>query len=198
MQPVGETLGLAHHRPLLGVAKARLVATCETLGLTFVRDPFNMDTRFARARLRRLMPLLAGEGLTAERLARLARRMGEIAAMVEGQARAALDEAWRHAGPDAIAVLAFKALATAATPVRQRALAIVIEEATGKGPALDNRPVRLERLEALDGALMEAAGRNAAARRTLGGLVMTLDTGGLLTIRRERPRSGATNRSRHR
>ncbi len=48
-------------RPFLGMPKARLVATCEAQGWPFVRDPSNADPRFGRARLRRLLPLLAEE-----------------------------------------------------------------------------------------------------------------------------------------
>eukprot|EP01035_Chromulina_nebulosa_P040252 gene40251-54433_t len=58
-------------RPLLGVSKARLIATAQARGLSFVEDPSNGDPRFARARWRALMPLLAAEGLDAERLSLL-------------------------------------------------------------------------------------------------------------------------------
>jgi tRNA(Ile)-lysidine synthase len=197
MRPIGETLGLPHHRPLLGVAKARLVATCEALGLAFASDPSNIDPRFARARFRDIAPLLAGEGLTPARLARLARRMAELADMVEDAARAALDEATRPASPGQAAALAFSPLAALAAPARRRALAIVIERAmAAAGSALaSERPVRLERLEALESTLMAAFGTKAAARRTLSGFMLTLGADGLLTLRKESPRASATNRS---
>ncbi len=77
--------GLTMVRPLLDQPKARLVATLRALGQDWVEDPTNADRRFARPRLRSLMPALAGEGMTAERLAETARRMRRV--------RAALDQA---------------------------------------------------------------------------------------------------------
>jgi tRNA(Ile)-lysidine synthase len=65
-------------RPLLGVAKARLIATLKAAKVAYVIDPSNLDPRFTRPRFRALMPLLAREGLTAEGLARLARRADRL------------------------------------------------------------------------------------------------------------------------
>jgi tRNA(Ile)-lysidine synthase len=62
-------------RPLLEVPKARLVATCQAFGVTPVDDPSNRDPRFARTRMRALLPLLAAEGLGAAGFGRLARRV---------------------------------------------------------------------------------------------------------------------------
>jgi tRNA(Ile)-lysidine synthase len=62
-------------RPLLKVPKGRLIATLQEAGISYAEDPSNVDPRFARSRLRRLMPALADEGLTAQCLARLARRV---------------------------------------------------------------------------------------------------------------------------
>ena len=73
-------------RPLLGFAKAQLVAFCEARGLAYVRDPSNENLRFARARLRRL---IADEGLDAPALARLARRASVVEAALAAQTQAA-------------------------------------------------------------------------------------------------------------
>jgi tRNA(Ile)-lysidine synthase len=62
-------------RPLLGLPKARLIATLHEAGIAYADDPSNVDPRFTRARIRKLMPALASEGLTAQRLVRLARRV---------------------------------------------------------------------------------------------------------------------------
>jgi tRNA(Ile)-lysidine synthase len=62
-------------RPLLDVPKARLIVTLNEAGIPYAEDPSNADPRFTRARLRRLMPALAQEGLTPRCLARLARRV---------------------------------------------------------------------------------------------------------------------------
>src|SRR5690606_3498551 len=66
--------GICHVRPLLEWPKASLLTLCREQGWAFVGDPSNEDARFARVRWRRIMPLLAEEGLTAERLARLGER----------------------------------------------------------------------------------------------------------------------------
>lgn len=72
-------------RPLLGVPRARLEASCRAAGLDWVEDPSNADPRFARARLR----ALGGAG-GAEAAARAfaARRAREETALAERAARA--------------------------------------------------------------------------------------------------------------
>jgi tRNA(Ile)-lysidine synthase len=78
----GEALVL---RPLLGVPRAALEATCRAAGLDWVEDPSNADPRFARARLR-----AAGGagGLEAAARAFAARRAREEAALAARAARA--------------------------------------------------------------------------------------------------------------
>ncbi|WAC28935.1 tRNA lysidine(34) synthetase TilS [Ancylobacter sp. SL191] len=76
-------------RPLLGCPKAALVALCRQAGLPFVEDPSNHNPRFARARLRALMPALAAEGLDAARLDRLAARLRRADAALEAATDAA-------------------------------------------------------------------------------------------------------------
>jgi tRNA(Ile)-lysidine synthase len=75
----GEAAGRSRHvmlvRPLLDMPKARLIATLQEAGIDYADDPSNADPRFTRARLRKLMPALAEEGLTSQCLFRLARRV---------------------------------------------------------------------------------------------------------------------------
>ena len=52
-------------RPFLDIAKSRLIATLKAAKIPFADDPTNRDPRFTRARLRGLLPVLAGEGLDA-------------------------------------------------------------------------------------------------------------------------------------
>ena len=70
-------------RPLLTIAKERLAATCAMSGLPFVSDPSNQSQKFARGRLRRVLPLLAEEGLTVERLQDLGARAAEAGAALD-------------------------------------------------------------------------------------------------------------------
>ena len=63
--PVGADTAIFLVRPLLSVSKARLLATLKAAGIDHSEDPSNQDPRFARPRLRALMPHLAREGLDA-------------------------------------------------------------------------------------------------------------------------------------
>jgi tRNA(Ile)-lysidine synthase len=77
-------------RPLLAIRKADLVAVCDAAGIAFVEDPSNRNPRFARVRLRALMPALEAEGLDAPRLSRLAARVARAEAALEAHVEAAI------------------------------------------------------------------------------------------------------------
>ncbi|MCW5697773.1 MAG: tRNA lysidine(34) synthetase TilS, partial [Bauldia sp.] len=62
--------GVVLFRPFLAVPSSRLAATAAAAGLTPADDETNRNPRFARARLRKAMPALAAEGVTAAGLAR--------------------------------------------------------------------------------------------------------------------------------
>lgn len=66
--------GIQIVRPLLGLDPAALRAVVDAAGLAPVVDPSNADTGYERVRWRQMLPLLAGLGLTAERLAHFALR----------------------------------------------------------------------------------------------------------------------------
>ncbi|MEI6985634.1 MAG: tRNA lysidine(34) synthetase TilS [Rhodospirillaceae bacterium] len=85
MAALRETKELRLLRPLLDQPKARLAATCESFGQSWLTDPSNHSLRFARGRLRAADDALAGLGLNAGGLAATARRLGQV--------RAALDDA---------------------------------------------------------------------------------------------------------
>src|SRR5262249_50508632 len=101
--PQDENGDIALIRPLLDIPKARLVATLARAGVAFAEDPSNRDPRFTRARMRDVMPALAGEGLDARRLALLARRMRRAEAAIEtavdAAATAVCAAPWSNRGP---------------------------------------------------------------------------------------------------
>lgn len=93
MQPVTSAYGLKLLRPFLTVPKARLTATCQAAGVPYVIDPSNLSPRFARGRLRGIMPLLADEGLTVARLADLGERASAAQQALDHYA----DQLWQAA-----------------------------------------------------------------------------------------------------
>ena len=165
--------GITHLRPFLDVPKSRLVATCRAGGWRFVEDPANADPRFARARLRILMPALAGEGLDARRLATLARRMGEAEAALGAAAERAVADA---VGPDG--AIAMRRLLAEPVAVRVRALGLLLQAIDRSEPAQQ----RLDRLEGLCAALSAAAAAGRPLRRTLAGVLVAFDGTGRLVL----------------
>ena len=151
-------------RPFLDVPRARLAATAAAAGLEPVDDPMNRDPRFARARVRRVMPLLAAAGLDAALIARSAARLGEAAVAIDAAASALIGAA---VTTDAMAVARLDPAAFAAAPeaVRQRALVRVLLAVGG-----DDYPPRRERGQRLATAL--AAHRAGRFKRTLAGTVI--------------------------
>lgn len=166
--------GLTLFRPFLGLPSERLAATVWAAGLRPAEDETNRDARFARGRLRAVMPLLAAEGLSAEGLARTAARLGRANDALDHYAVRLLADA---VSVDRLATARLDRPAFAAAPleVRLRVLARVLL-AVGGG----DRPPGGERLEDLAAAIA-APGR---ARRTLAGVVASVDSGSV-TFHRE-------------
>jgi tRNA(Ile)-lysidine synthase len=163
-------------RPLLPVPKSRLIATLAACGIPFADDPSNRDPRFTRPRLRELMPLLAAEGLTAQRLALLAERVTRTEIVLYDVLNAALMRLapgpWPEKGPVSVDSSAFADLPA---EIALRLLGRLIEWTGSEGP------VELGKLEALfaslEGPITDVlltpltAGR---FRRTLAGAMVTL------------------------
>jgi tRNA(Ile)-lysidine synthase len=150
-------------RPLLTVPRDRLRATAASFGVAVVADPMNEDPAFQRVRLRAARDLLAGEGLTTERLAataeRLARARAALATMVAGLLARAV-----RIDPLGFAMLDAAALGSAPEESRLRALAAVL--ATVGGAPYPPRFESLERLyRDLPGGL--AGGRTLAGCRLM-------------------------------
>ena len=186
--PVPEGHGVLLIRPLLEVPKVRLIATLEAAKIAYAVDPSNSDPRFARPRLRALLPLLAREGLTAERLGRLARRVERVEdtlLKVLNQAQIALCPGpWPEGEPISVDPAAFLGLPR---EIGLRLLQRMINRVGNEGP------VELGQLESLY-ADLRAAGEpiwmGAApgrVRRTLAGGLVTL-SGTKLTVERAPPR----------
>jgi tRNA(Ile)-lysidine synthase len=168
-------------RPLLDIPKARLVATLKAARIPFAEDPSNRNVRFARSRIRELMPALAQEGLTAARLSLFARRMSRANAAIERAVDAAYIKLQSVFGPGP---LVFDAAAFGRAP-EEIALRVLGRAIARRG---DEGPVELGKLEALYREIAAQLGTNSPRlRRTLAGALITLE-GGSLRVDREPPR----------
>jgi tRNA(Ile)-lysidine synthase len=183
MRPAVQRGRIVHARPLLGVRKSRLIATCRANGWRYVEDPTNRDPRFARTRWRGLAALLEAEGLTPERLTRLAERLARQEAALDAVARQAEAEARREGGPANGRVYDAAVLLRQPEEIFCRILVFAIEAiaTTSEEPVR----IRLERLESFGTHLRQALLAGVAFHRTLAGALVSTRSAGLVRIARE-------------
>lgn len=174
--------GIRHVRPLLDLPKSALLESCMAQSWGFVLDPSNADERYARVRWRKLMPLLAEEGLTAERLARLAERAAQADEALDIKAREALARGEPQLGGEA---LSFKAEILAGEPF-EIALRVLEQALDQVGLGLENK--RLHRLEACMERLQRAVEAGEALSLTVAGALVRLDRSGRVSVGPEPPR----------
>ena len=174
MAAVVETPDARYLRPLLATPKARLYATLEASGQPWVEDPSNRDVVFARGRLRALMPVLADEGVTAERLSRMAAALGRARGVVDTAVAALLADAVAP-HPAGFCRLDPVRYAGAPAEIARRALARIVQCVGGGEYAPGS-----DRLERLHGALAEGSLRRG---RTLGGCRILPRRDGVLICR---------------
>jgi tRNA(Ile)-lysidine synthase len=132
-------------RPLLDLTRQQTQRTCQVLGLTVWEDPFNVDVRFSRVRVRRtVLPVLErelGPGVSAAlaRTARLAREDADALDVLAERLYASVST-----GEGALTV---KALAEATSAVRRR---VVRSAAVHAGcPASELFAVHIEAVDRL-------------------------------------------------
>lgn len=179
-----DMFGITVVRPLLEVPKARLLATLSKLGVVYADDPSNRDPRFTRARVRALMPGLAREGLTPERLALLAERMRRAeAALQVSVSQAAETLAWSPGADGQRIEFGAGEFRHLPAEIALRLLGRAIAQVGHEGP------VELGKLERLLAELVKADG-SAPIRRTLAGAVVSLGARRLV-VERAPPRRGA-------
>jgi tRNA(Ile)-lysidine synthase len=150
-------------RPFLDFPSARLVATTAAAGLRPVEDPMNADPRFLRARLRRIMPLLAENGLNPAEIAAAAGRLAGAADALEAAAERVIAAAVQFDGL-AIGWLDQAMLFDEPGEVRRRVLTRLLQAIGG-----EPYPPRTAKLEAIDDAMGRIGGR---FKRTLAGTVI--------------------------
>lgn len=184
-----ERAGIIIVRPLLDIAKARLIATLKKARIPFADDPSNRDPRFTRPRLREIMPLLEKEGLSAARLSLLAGRIRRAEAALAAAVAKAAKEVSRGPWAEGTRIV-FDAAAFFRLPeeVALRLLGRAVGHAGSEGP------VELGKLEALHAALRARQGSDSLLRRTLAGAMIACDPG-LIVVERAPPRRIARDRT---
>jgi tRNA(Ile)-lysidine synthase len=175
MHPVSLREGLLHVRPFLNTPKAALVELCRERGWSYLEDPSNEDERFARVRWRRLMPALAEEGLTADRLGMLADRARRAEEALLFFADGMLGDARIRAN-------VYEAAAFAEVPF-EVALRMLI--AACREVADPNTPERLERFESALVDLLLAIEARRAHAFTVAGTIVRLGRSGEVSVARE-------------
>jgi tRNA(Ile)-lysidine synthase len=164
-------------RPLLDVPKTRLLATLRAASVNFAEDTSNVDPRFTRVRVRRLMPLLAREGLDARRLALLAARIRRAEEAIEAAVAAAWERVGRQESAEARLVVGPADYLALPHEVALRLLGRAIATFGNEGP------VELGKLELLESALRAALAAQVRFRRTLAGAVVTFSRDRLVVER---------------
>jgi len=70
-------------RPLLGLSKGRLLASLRDRGQDWIEDPSNVNDSFTRIKIRNLLRAREIEGLTPDRMAKTAARMGRVQSLLQ-------------------------------------------------------------------------------------------------------------------
>ncbi len=177
-------LGLV--RPLLGVPKARLVATCRDVAWPFVDDPSNGNDRFTRVRIRKLLAAFGVEGLNPSRLAKLAERLQRADDALYAMTRAAFIQL-RSADGRSV-TLAAGGYRRETAECRVRLVALALEEMSrhiARPSAL-----RLERIESLSARLDSAIDEMKTLRTTCGGCRIILSQGKIAFVPEETRQRG--------
>jgi tRNA(Ile)-lysidine synthase len=161
--------GIALLRPLLGVAKTRLLATLRKACVPFADDPSNRDPRFLRPRLRQLTPVLAEEGIDAARLSLLATRLARANAAIETVVDGELGHIITGTFSECSVKYNARKLFALPSEISLRLLGRAVDRYGHEGP------VELGKLEALHQAMSGAWAAGRHLKRTLAGALVNLD-----------------------
>ena len=151
-------------RPLLYFSKSRLLASVETRGMAFARDPSNNDMRYERPRMRRIFPALGAAGISAHAIAASARRLGEAQAALAYAEEAFASTLELTFGNEVFAAFNRESFSQGPAYLRQKVLARLIARYGGASPE-----PRLSEIEDLAARLQ----RHGKCTATLGGAVIS-------------------------
>ena len=159
--PVSSADKLLLVRPLLSVSRATLREHLVSRGLRWIEDPMNVDSRFARARIRAAWPALEALGLERARIADAAAHMSRAREALDWATLAVAQRAVRIEGD--VAAVDSHALVQAPREVALRLLARLLMVLGGQ----NYRP-RFDSLE----RLFDAIARGAYKAATLHGCIV--------------------------
>ena len=153
--PHPDFAGLSVARPLLAVPRSALQAYLKARKQDWLEDPMNSESRFARSRIRALLPALAEAGLTARRIADAAAHLARAREALDLATAAVLARALQPAGGQQAGVLLLDPVALTAAPreIGLRALAALLRKVSGA----PYRP-RFDALESLFDRMAKATG----------------------------------------
>jgi tRNA(Ile)-lysidine synthase len=180
-------------RPFLDIPKIRLIATCAQAGLSYTQDPSNQDERYARVRMRALLPLLESEGLTPQRLARLAQRARDASEALNicserAFARALITQQVEQLEERERLLFCGAMLREEPYEILRRVVAHAIETLSGDEGNAAYGP-RRERMDSLCRAVFEALrDERPLPARSLAGVDVAVDEPAIVTVRRSPPR----------
>ncbi len=164
--PHPDFAALAVARPLLAISRAALQDYLKRRKQDWLEDPMNGEARFARSRIRALLPLLAEAGLTSRRIADAAAHLARARQALDLATAAVLARALHRVEgrqEEGVVLLDPEALAAAPREIGLRALAALLGTVSGAV----YRP-RFDALESLFDRLA-ASGSRAGSRTGLGG-----------------------------
>ena len=169
MRPLTQRAGVALIRPLLGVPRARLEATCKKHRQAWIDDPANENLDFRRVRVR---DFLAGEGPdAARRVALAASKLSRVREWIADEVQRALESAYD--GNGTLDLTLWRGLA----PEIQGRVLVLLTGALSAKPY----PPRQEKLDALVLALQKSGFKG----RTLGGCIFGAEKKNKIFITRE-------------
>ncbi len=167
MQPFAEQgQGIILCRPLLEVSKDELVSYCLQKRIDFATDPSNEDEHYARVRLRKALPALEEEGLSAKRLSTTARRMCRARKALDNISLKSFDNSILEMNTDRI-VFDLNAL----RELDEEILIRVVTRALAHFSDGNDYGVRMEKIETL---CMDLIHSDVFRKRTLGGVIFEL------------------------
>ena len=146
-------------RPLLSIGRSDLRAYLKKNRQSWLEDPMNSEARFARSRVRALLPALEAAGLSPSRIAGAAQHLARARVALELATEAVLARAARADGNRVL--LDRKALAAAPREMGLRALAALLMAVSGE-------PYR-PRFEALERLFDQVTAANFGGGATLHG-----------------------------